>query len=146
MFVVNFFFHKKKLEEKYYIHVSGSFIVKTRKSRFGFRRRLKSKISGSTASLSEYKSKAARSKQTPRDPPITSQSLDSGKSRLPILKFRKNIFRKKRQREYCTQYPCDQCEINFVKICSLVISQTSATCTLSTASHMSHYSQMQTNK
>ena len=67
--------------------------MKTRVSRFGFRR-IGSRDSGSTASLGEYKSKATRSKLSPRDPPLVSTSLDSGKSRLPDLRFRK-IFKKK---------------------------------------------------
>jgi len=73
----------------------GSFIVKMRKSRFGIRRRLKSKGSGSIASLSEYKSKFTRPKEIQRDRLMTSQSLDGGKTRMPILRFRKNIFKKK---------------------------------------------------
>ena len=74
--------------------ITGSFIVKTRMSRFGFRR-IRSKDSGSSVLLSEYKSKPTRSKLTPRDPPIASTSLDGGKKRLPGLRFRKIIFKKK---------------------------------------------------
>eukprot|EP00092_Neocalanus_flemingeri_P045551 GFUD01050943.1.p1 GENE.GFUD01050943.1~~GFUD01050943.1.p1 ORF type:complete len:105 (-),score=18.35 GFUD01050943.1:183-497(-) len=81
---------------KHYFHQwNWSFIVKIRKSRFGFKRRLKSKVSGSTVSLGEYKYKPTMSKQTPRNPPQTSQSLDGGRSRLPLLKFSKKIFKKK---------------------------------------------------
>ena len=74
--------------------ITGSFIVKTRVSRFGFRR-IRSRDSGSSVSLGEYKSKPTRSNLTPRDPPIASTSLDGGKSRLPGLRFRK-IFKKNR--------------------------------------------------
>jgi hypothetical protein len=67
-----------------------------KRSRFGFKRRIKSKVVSSTVSLSEYKSKPVKPIQTPKEPSMTSQSLDGGKSRPPVLKFRKNIFKKKR--------------------------------------------------
>ena len=75
--------------------IPGSFIVKTRLPRFTLRK-MKSKDSGSSVSLSDYKPQPTRSRLPPRDPPTQSHSLDVGKSRLAGLRFRKLMFRKKR--------------------------------------------------
>jgi len=69
--------------------------MKTRLPRFSLRK-IRSKDSGSSLSLSDYKSRPNRSKLTPRDSDTTSYSPDGRRSRIPGLRFRKIIFRKRR--------------------------------------------------
>jgi len=73
----------------------GSFIVKNRVPRFNLRK-IRSKDSGSSMSLSDYKSRSAKSKLAQRESSTTSQSPDRKKTRIPGIKFRKIMFRKKR--------------------------------------------------